>query len=77
MTRSKKQATQNFSDRFVIVTYLIYVILWEGLIIGGCSYVVFGLGHSGWWFALAFILSGAAYTPEKWRCLLNGSQTTQ
>jgi len=24
-------------------------------ILGGCGYVVFGLGYSGWWFALAVL----------------------
>ena len=51
------------------ITYLIYIILYETLIIGGCGYVVFGLGHSGWWFVLAVLFSGAAYTPKKWRKL--------
>lgn len=48
------------------VTYLIYIILFEGLVLGGTGYAVFVLGHSGWWFLLAVILSGAAYSPKKW-----------
>jgi hypothetical protein len=34
----------------------IMLFLWNGLIIGGCSFIVFGLGHSGWWFLLSLIL---------------------
>lgn len=47
-------------------TYLIYIIFWETLVIGGCGYAVFLLGFSGWWFLLAFILAGSAYSPTKW-----------
>jgi hypothetical protein len=47
-------------------TYLIYIILWEGLIYGGAGYVVFGLNNSGWWMLAAVIVSMAAYSPLKW-----------
>lgn len=48
------------------ITYLIYIILWEGFILGGTAYVVFVLDHSGLWFLLAVWLSSAAYSPRKW-----------
>lgn len=48
------------------LTYLIYLIIYEGAVLGGTAYAVFELGHSGWWFVLAILLSGAAYSPEKW-----------
>ena len=48
------------------LTYLIYIVLWEAFVIGGCAYLVFWLGASGWWFILAVVLSGAAYTPNRW-----------
>jgi len=54
---------------FIVITYMIYIIAWEALVIGGCAYVVFGLNRSGWWFVLAVILSGASYSPKKWRKL--------
>jgi hypothetical protein len=47
-------------------TYLIYLILWESLMWGGGFYVVFILGHSAWWFALAVAGSAAAYSPNTW-----------
>ncbi len=47
-------------------TYLLYILLYEGLIIGGCGYAVFVLNFSGWWFLLACMLSSAAYSPGKW-----------
>lgn len=48
------------------ITYLIYIVFWESLIFGGTFYVVFWLNHSGWWFILAVILGGSAYSPSKW-----------
>ena len=59
----------NVSNRFIAITYMIYIILWEALVVGGCGYVVFGLNRSGWWMLLAVLLSGAAYTPKKWKQL--------
>lgn len=47
-------------------TYLVYIVLWESMVIGGCAYVVFGLGYSGWWFLLALMLSASAYKPKDW-----------
>ena len=34
-----------------LLIYYIYVLI----VLGACGYVVFGLGHSGWWFLLALI----------------------
>jgi hypothetical protein len=48
------------------ITYLIYIILWEGMIFGGIGYAVFGLNHSGWWVLAAVVIGGCAYTPERW-----------
>ena len=48
------------------LTYLIYIVLYEGLVLGGTGYAVFVLGHSGWWFLLAALLSSGAYRPETW-----------
>lgn len=49
-----------------MLTYLIYILLFEGLVLGGTGYAVFVLGYSGWWFALAALFSSAAYPPAKW-----------
>ena len=59
-------------NNLIVITYLIYIVLYEGLIIGGCAYVVFWLGHSGWWFLLACIIGGCAYSPDRWHSLLTG-----
>lgn len=48
------------------LSYLIYILAYEILIIGGCGYAVFVLGHSGWWFLLAATLSSFSYSPSKW-----------
>lgn len=29
-----------------------WAYIWNIFIFAGCAYVVFGLGHSGWWFAI-------------------------
>ena len=48
------------------LTYLIYIVFWDSFTIGGCAYIVFGLGHSGWWFALAVPLAAMACSPRRW-----------
>jgi hypothetical protein len=48
------------------VTYLVYILVFEGLVLGGTGYAVFVLGHSGWWWVLAVFVGASAYTPEKW-----------
>lgn len=32
------------------------VLIWNLAVLFGTGYVVFGLGHSGWWFVLAVFL---------------------
>ena len=54
----------------IIISYLIYILVWEVLILGGCAYLVFWKGASPWWFVLAVLLSSAAYGPEKWAKLV-------
>ena len=63
-------ALPNVSNRLIPVTYMIYIILWEALVIGGFGYVVFVLNYSAWWMLLAVILSAGAYKPKSWRNLL-------
>lgn len=48
------------------LTYLIYILLWEGFVLGSAWYAVFILQRSGWWFLLAVLLSAAAYKPSAW-----------
>lgn len=48
------------------LTYLIYILAWEGMVLGAACYAVFVLNRSGWWFLLAVLLSGAAYKPKDW-----------
>ena len=59
------------APQWFALTYLIYIVFFESLIWGGCAYVVFWRGVSGWWFALALVVSGAAYGPRKWRSLFD------
>jgi hypothetical protein len=58
-------------NSWLIITYLIYIIIFEILIIGGCAYVVFWRHESGWWFVLACIVSSLAYSPKSWNRLFS------
>lgn len=57
---------------WLAITYLIYIVFFEGLVWGGCAYMVVWRGFSGWWFAFALVASSAAYGPQKWRSLFDG-----
>jgi hypothetical protein len=46
---------------------MIYVIIYQALVLGGTGYAVFGLGHSGWWFLLAYFLSTEMPKPQGWK----------
>lgn len=48
------------------LSYMIYIVLWEGMIFGGTGYAVFVLGHSGWWFVPAYFIGCCAYRPLQW-----------
>jgi len=48
------------------LTYLIYILSYEGAVLGGCWYAVFILNQSGWWFVVAALFSACAYGPMKW-----------
>ena len=54
------------------LTYLLYIAIWDGGIIAGCTYLVFWMNQSGWWYALAIIICGSAYPPERWGKLMDG-----
>lgn len=53
------------------VTYLIYIIVYEFLCLGGCAYLVFWKNANPWWFVLACMLSAGAYKPESWAKLID------
>lgn len=62
---------------FLVITYLIYIIFWETLTIGGCAYIVFKCGKSGWWFVLAVLLSMACLKPHKWQMLFDKEMASE
>ena len=57
---------------FIAITYLLYIVFWESMVLGGIGYAVFVLGKSPWWMLYAIILSFAAYSPKKWGEMYNG-----
>lgn len=51
----------------ISASYVIYRILWAALLFGGCGYVVFWLGHSGWWFLAVVAIHNLHTTrPDSW-----------
>jgi hypothetical protein len=36
------------------------ILLWNAIVLGVTTYLVFWMGHSGWWYLLALILIGNA-----------------
>jgi len=57
---------------WLTTTYLIYTIIWDCGIVAGTSYIVFWLGHSGWWFVPAMVICGSCYKPWHWKAILTG-----
>lgn len=51
------------------VTYLIYIILFKGVIFSAGYHVVFNLNNSGWWILVAFIVGGTIISPRRWAAL--------
>lgn len=50
-------------------TYLVYIVFWESLTLGGCAYLVFWRKACPLWFLLAIFLSSHAYSPAQWAAL--------
>lgn len=48
----------------VLIVWFLADVAWGAFLFGGCAYLVFWRGNSGWWFVLALIL-GPALGGEK------------
>lgn len=48
------------------LTYIIYIIFWESLVFYSAYVTIVEHGWSAWFLVLFFIMSGAAYPPERW-----------
>lgn len=51
------------------VTYWLYIVLcfvWYSAVLGTCTYLVFWLNHSGWWYLLALFFCGNLIRPTEW-----------
>ena len=53
------------SQEFRLSMFVIYTLIFEAMIWGGFGFVVFALGNSGWWMALAVVVSSAQMMPER------------
>lgn len=47
-------------------SYLVYIVFWEAMTIGGSVYLYLWKSESGWWVVLGLILACCAYRPEIW-----------
>ncbi len=44
---------------------IVLKVIWCAAVFGTAAYAVFWLGHSGWWFVLAFVVAGLCPTFER------------
>jgi hypothetical protein len=51
---------------YVLIVWLVLAALWDVLVFGMFSYLVFWCGHSGWWFVFALIIT---QSPTLFRAL--------
>lgn len=58
---------------WVGITYLIYLIVFDGGILLGAGYAVFVLGNSGWWMLAAIVICTLGWKPHKWHSLWTGN----
>ena len=42
---------------WLLAFWLLLSVAWDVLVFGMCTYLVFWRGNSGWWFALASLLT--------------------
>lgn len=57
-------------DFIATTTFLIYTILYEGMVWLGGMYVILNYEWSAWWIVFLCLLSGAQIKPRHWRFLL-------
>jgi hypothetical protein len=62
------------TNNLLIISYLIYIIIWESIAILGTGYIVFILNNSKWWMLLSILLTAAAYSPKRWNELLKNKE---
>lgn len=56
------------------ITYLIYVLAWPAMMIGGSVYLCGWRGWSGWWVVLGYLYCSGMIGPKKWAKLMRGGQ---
>ncbi len=50
-----------------MLTFLLYIIVWDVGLLVGCSYLVFWKDASPGWFLLAVFMAGGSFKPDRWR----------
>jgi hypothetical protein len=61
-------------DALIIVTFLIYTLIYEAIVWVGGMYVILNYSWSEWTVLVLMILSGAQLKPEHWRNLLHNEK---
>ena len=52
--------------KWVLITYLIYIVIYECLVLGGTAFIIVEYNRSGWWMLLGILMSTGAYKPSAW-----------
>lgn len=67
MTAKTEPKYSGWLGVFSIVTFMLYIVIWDIGLLVGTAYLIWWKGASGWWFVPAFILCGMSYKPKHWR----------
>lgn len=57
---AKEPLSTNKDKDFVLITWIIVAFLWDIIVYGTVTYLVFWKNNSGFWFFLAVILTSAS-----------------
>lgn len=66
--------TPKSNQTAAIITFALYSVAYEAIIWGIFGWAVFARGHSGWWVAVALMLSGSQLKPRHFG-IIEGTKT--
>lgn len=56
----------------LVITYFLYITIWQIICIGGAAYVTFVLGRSAWWMILGCVMASSTIKTHNWYSLWDG-----
>lgn len=59
-------------NKLIIITYLIYIVIWYILCLGGSIYLIIKYDKSAWLLLLGGLLCCICFKPYEWYGLFNG-----